>query len=147
MMENFPKCFVWFTHAIDIQNVVSCFFLPLKLWWKYFIGLAKSFVQVFLSDLTKIQMNLLVNLIYIYMLKTHKQLRNTKLRTMIPPWKELDLGVWDRVFQYVLIFYFLKIIDLKQTWQNVKVWQTGCWVRRYLLSYPADLRIAWSISQ
>lgn len=70
MMENFPKCFVWFTHAIDIQNVVSCFFFPLKLWWKYFIGLAKSFVQVFLSDLTKIQMNLLVNLIYIYMLNS-----------------------------------------------------------------------------
>lgn len=70
MMENFPKCFLWFTHAIDIQNVVSCFFFHLKLWWKYFIGLAKSFVQVFLSDLTKTQMNLLVNLIYIYMLNS-----------------------------------------------------------------------------
>lgn len=48
-------------------------------------------------------------------------LRNTKLKIVIPPRKEKDLGGLDMAFQYDLMFYFVKKIDLKQTRQNIKV--------------------------
>lgn len=43
MMEIFPKCFLWFTHAIDIHNVVSSFFFPLKIMMKIFYWVGQKF--------------------------------------------------------------------------------------------------------
>lgn len=43
MMEIFPKCFLWFTHAIDIYNVVSSFFFPLKIMMKIFYWVGQKF--------------------------------------------------------------------------------------------------------
>lgn len=43
MMEIFPKCFLWFTHAIDIYNVVSGFFFPLKIMMKIFYWVGQKF--------------------------------------------------------------------------------------------------------
>lgn len=43
MMEIFPKCFLWFTHVIDIYNVVSGFFFPLKIMMKIFYWVGQKF--------------------------------------------------------------------------------------------------------
>lgn len=79
--------------------------------------------------------------IYIYMLNP---LHNGETPRTVIPHERIRSGCGDRC-QWCLNILFLEDNRLKQTWQNVKVWQTGCWVRRYLLSYPADFRIVWSI--